>query len=261
VIEDVRLYLFSGGEVQPRNPAPGADATPRPVIWFALTHPRGTVVIDGGNAPEVAVDPIAHWGKINELSITTMRPEQAAVPSLRSVGVDPADVRWIVQSHLHLDHTGAIAQIDDFPNAQVLVTRTEFEWAHHPDAYNAMTYVQADFVKPGVPWVLLEDAEDGWDVFGDGVLRCWRTPGHSAGHQSFEVRLPSGAAYILAVDAANDAAELEGRALAGIMVSATDWTRSVQRLHRLAWRSQATVITGHDPHVWPQLTQAPDFYS
>jgi N-acyl homoserine lactone hydrolase len=261
VIDDVRLYLFCGGEVQPRHPAPGADATPRPIIWFALTHPRGTVVIDGGNAPEVAEDPIAHWGKINELSITTMTPEQAAIPALRSVGIDPADVRWIVQSHLHLDHTGAIAQIDAFPNAEVLVTRSEYEWAHRPDAYNEMTYVQADFVKPGVPWVLLEDFEDGWDVFGDGVLRCWRTPGHSTGHQSFEVHLPSGAAFVLAVDAANDEAELEGRALAAVMVSPADFTRSVQRLRRLAWRAQATVVTGHDPRQWARLVHAPGHYA
>jgi N-acyl homoserine lactone hydrolase len=261
MIEDVRLYMFCGGEVQPRNPGPGVDATPKPVIWFALTHPRGAVVIDGGNAPEVAVDYRAHWGKITELSIATMTPEQAAVPSLRSAGIDPADVRWIVQSHLHLDHTGAVAEIDSFPNAQVLVTRTEYEWAHRPDAYNEMTYVQADFVKPGVPWVLLEDFEDGWDLFGDGVLRCWRTPGHAAGHQSFEVNLPSGESFLLAVDAANTTAELEGRELAGIMVSATDYTRSVQRLHRLAWRAGATIVTGHDPYQWQGLKHAPDHYA
>jgi glyoxylase-like metal-dependent hydrolase (beta-lactamase superfamily II) len=260
-IDDVRLYMFSGGENRPRDPGPGVDATPRPIIWFALTHPRGTVVIDGGNAPEVAVDPIGHWGKISEWSITTMAPEQAAVPSLRSVGIDPADVRWIVQSHLHLDHTGAVAQIGSFPNAQVLVTRAEYEWAHRPDAFNEITYVQADFVKPGVPWVLLEDFEDGWDVFGDGVLRCWRTPGHSAGHQSFEVHLPSGQAFLLAVDAANNVGELEEGALTGVMVSAADFTRSAQRLRRLAWRAEAQIVTGHDPHQWRELRHAPDHYA
>ena len=50
-----------------------------------------------------------------------MTPEQAVLPSLERIGVDPASVRWIVQSHLHLDHTGALAEIEHFPNAQVLV--------------------------------------------------------------------------------------------------------------------------------------------
>jgi N-acyl homoserine lactone hydrolase len=124
-----------------------------------------------------------------------------------------------------------------------------------------MTYVQADFDKPGVPWVILEDYEDGWDVFGDGVLRCWRTPGHAAGHQSFEVNLPSGASYLLAIDAANTTAEIEGTDLPGIMVSVTDFTRSVQRLHRLAWRAGATIVAGHDPVQWTQLKHAPDHYA
>jgi N-acyl homoserine lactone hydrolase len=260
VIEDVRLYMFCGGDVRPRNPAPGADARPRPIIWFALTHPRGAVVIDGGNAPEVAVDVARHWGPINELSITTMAPEQAAVPSLRSVGIDPADVRWIVQSHLHLDHTGAVADIESFPNAQVLVSRTEYEFAMAPEGYFAMGYCQADYVKPGVDWVFLEDDEDGYDVFGDGVLRCWRTPGHSPGHLSFEVRLPSGRALMLACDAANTVQHLEERVVSGFMLDAIQTRRSIQRLRRLAWRANATVICGHDPEQWPTITRAPGFY-
>ena len=51
---------------------------------------------------------------------------------MRAQGFDPADVRWIAQSHLHLDHTGALAAIEEFPNAEVLVTRTEHAWAHAP---------------------------------------------------------------------------------------------------------------------------------
>jgi len=40
----------------------------------------------------------------------------------------------------------------------------------------------------------------------------------------------------------------------------TDVVRSVRKLHRLAERSQATVVTGHDPDAWPGFTQAPEYY-
>ena len=143
-----------------------------PVTWFVLTHPRGNVIFDGGNAAAVAVDAKKHWGVITEMSTPFMEPEQAVLPSLERIGVDPASVRWIVQSHLHLDHTGALADIHHFPNAQVLATRTEYEWAHLPEAFNALAYCQADYVKPGIDWVLLEESDDGWDLFGDGVVRC-----------------------------------------------------------------------------------------
>jgi glyoxylase-like metal-dependent hydrolase (beta-lactamase superfamily II) len=264
--DEIRLYLFEGGLVHLplRNFTMGAglggEMITTPVIWFLLTHPRGNVIIDGGNAAEAAVDVKAHWGAITEMSSLAMTPEQAVVPTLERLGVEPASIRWIVQSHLHLDHTGAVAAIDSFPNAQVLVTRTEYEFGHAPDSYTALGYCQADYVKPGIDWVLLEESDDGWDLFGDGTLRCWRTPGHSPGHQSFEVRLPSGQAFVLAVDAANALDHLEERALPGFLVSAVDTVRSVRKLRRIAWRAQATVVAGHDPEQWPALKQAPDYY-
>jgi glyoxylase-like metal-dependent hydrolase (beta-lactamase superfamily II) len=261
----IRLYAFDGGSttIPLRNHILGAgqagEMITTPVIWFLLTHPRGNVVIDGGNAAEVAVDP-KHWGRITEMSTVTMAPEQAVVPALERAGVATESVRWILQSHLHLDHTGAIAAIERFPNAQVLVTRTEYDFAMAPEGYFAMGYCQADYVKPGVPWVLLEDYEDGYDVFGDGVLRCWRTPGHSPGHQSFELHLPSGRSLLLVMDAANTQDHFEEKVVSGFMLDAVETRRSIQRLQRLAWRAQAYVVLGHDPDQWPTIKKAPDHY-
>ena len=262
----IRLYLFECGviHVPLRNVNLGqggaGEMVTNPTPWYLVTHPRGNVVIDGGNAPEVAVDHRAHWGALTEVSTPVMTPEQAAVPAMRAVGIDPRSIRWIVQTHLHLDHTGALAVIGEFPNAEVLVTRTEYAWAHAPASYAAPGYCMADYVKPGIPWVLLEHGEDGYDLFGDGTLRCWWTPGHTPGHMSIEVTLPSGAVFLLAADAANTLDHLEERALPAFNVSVEDATNSVRRLRRLGWRSQATIVGGHDPQQWPTLRHAPEYY-
>jgi N-acyl homoserine lactone hydrolase len=262
----VRLYMFDGGSVYLplRNFTLGAggagEMITTPILWFLITHPRGNVVVDGGNAPEVAVDAKAHWGVITEMSTVTMAPEQALLPSLERVGIDPASVRWVVQTHLHLDHTGAVAVVDRLPNAEVLATRTEYEWAHNPQASDAIGYCRADYTKPGIDWVLLEDGEDGWDLFGDGTVVCWRTPGHTPGHMSIEVTVSSGATYLLTGDAANSLEHLDEKALPGFIISAVDTVRSVRKLRRLAWRSNAIVVAGHDPVQWPTLKQAPEFY-
>jgi glyoxylase-like metal-dependent hydrolase (beta-lactamase superfamily II) len=151
--------------------------------------------------------------------------------------------------------------IDRLPNAEVLVTRTEYDTAHNLQSWERAAYCPADYDKPGVPWSLLEDSEDGYDLFGDGTLRCWRTPGHTAGHLSFEVHLPSGAAFMLAVDAANTIDHLNETQSPTFMLSMADATRSVRRLRRLAWRSQARVVPGHDPVEWSAFTLAPAYYS
>jgi N-acyl homoserine lactone hydrolase len=267
VPDDIRLYMFECGIIKiPRYVVNVADAlnqdrVDNPTPWFLITHPRGNVIIDGGNAPQVAEDPIKHWGPLAERSPVIMTPEQAVLPELERIGVDPASIRWVVQSHLHLDHTGALAVIDRLPNAEVLVTRTEYDTAHNLQTWERVAYCPADYDKPGVPWSLLEDSEDGYDLFGDGTLICWRTPGHTAGHLSFEVHLPSGAAFLLAIDAANTIDHLNETQSPAFVLSAGEAVRSVRRLRRLAWRSQAEVVPGHDPAHWPKFKLAPEHYA
>jgi glyoxylase-like metal-dependent hydrolase (beta-lactamase superfamily II) len=267
VADDIRLYLFECGVIRlPRYVVNAGDAlneerVDNPTPWYLITHPRGNVIIDGGNAPEVAEDPVKHWGFLAERSPVVMTPEQAVLPELERIGIDPASIRWVVQSHLHLDHTGALAVIDRLPNAEVLVTRTEYDVAHNPQRWEAAAYCPADYLKPGVPWSLLEDHEDGYDLFGDGTLICWRTPGHTAGHLSFEVNLPSGDTFLLAIDAGNTLDHIQEKQTPAFMLSIADATRSVRRLRRLAWRSQATLVPGHDPEHWPEFKLAPEYYA
>jgi N-acyl homoserine lactone hydrolase len=265
--DEIRLYLFECGVINLPlsvvNAGEGADGerVRNPTPWYLLTHPRGNVIIDGGNAPEVAVDAVAHWGFLAERSPVEMTPEQAVLPELERIGVDPASIRWIVQSHLHLDHTGALAVIDRFPNAEVLVTQTEYDIAHNPQSWEAAAYVTADYVKPGIRWVTLHDDEDGYDLFGDGTLICWRTPGHTAGHLSFEVHLPSGQALFLAVDAGNTLAHIQETKTPAFIADLPTGIRSMRRIRRLAWRAGAEIVPGHDPEVWPRFPLAPEFYA
>ena len=176
---------------------------------------------------------------------------------MKAAGFDPADVVVHPQSHLHLDHTGALAAIEAVPERRGDGHPSEYEYAHAPDWFAEGGYIHKDFNKPGVPWSLLEDTEDGYDVFGDGTIRCWRTPGHAPGHQSFEVTLRNSGAMLLTVDAAYTMDHWEEKALPGFLASVVDTVRSVRKLHRLAQRSNATVVTGHDPDAWPESSTCP----
>lgn len=263
---DARLYMFECGELKchveniKMNQGLGEEYA-IPVPWFLIRHPEGDVVVDGGNAAACATDAVGHWGAISDVYWPTMTEDQACVPQLEQLGVDLSGVRWIVQSHLHLDHTGAVAALDSFPNAQVLVRRAEYEYGHAPDWFAAGGYIQPDYLKPGVDWVLLEDYEDGYDLYGDGVIKLWSSPGHAPGHQSIEVTLPESGSMLLTVDAAYTMDHWNEKALPGFLASAVDSVRSVRKLHRLAERSAATVVTGHDPDAWPAFKQAPEFYA
>ena len=72
--DDIRLYMFDGGTLKchveniKMNQGLG-DPFEIPVPWYLLTHPKGNVVIDGGNAAECATDPVA-TGAARPRSIT-----------------------------------------------------------------------------------------------------------------------------------------------------------------------------------------------
>ena len=86
------------------------------------------------------------------------------------------------------------------------------------------------------------------------------TPGHSVGHQSFLVRLPKSKPILLAIDAAYTVDHWNEKTLPGSFISAIDTARSVQKLRMLADRTDAMVVTGHDPEAWPTFKTAPGYY-
>lgn len=261
-----RMYMLECGHLQTTVSSikmnQGSEPYEIPVPWYLIMHPKGNVIIDGGNPPKVAEDPIKHWGKeLAEVYWPTMTPDLAVLPQLEKLEVDPASIRWVVQSHLHIDHVGAVASIEHLPNAQVLASRTEYEYAHNADWFSARSYVQDDFNDDRIDWVLLDESDDGYDVIGDGRLRCWFTPGHSPGHMSFSVNLPQTGSHLLCVDAAYTLDHWNEQALPGFMTSALETARSVQKLKRIARRDEAAVVTGHDPVAWPGFKHAPEHYA
>ncbi|WP_181150172.1 AttM family quorum-quenching N-acyl homoserine lactonase [Photorhabdus hindustanensis] len=262
-MSDIRLYMLQTGTIKCKvhyikmNQGNGADYE-IPIPFFLLTHPDGHTLIDGGNAVEAATDPKGYWGNITKAYWPVMREDEGCVAQVKKLGIDPADIRYVVQSHLHLDHTGAIGR---FPNATHIVQRREYEYAYTPDWFSAGGYIRKDFDRPGLKWEFLDgERNDMFDVYGDGTLKTVFTPGHSPGHQSLLVTLPNSGSLLLTIDAAYTLDHWEERALPGFLTSTTETVRSVQKLRHLAKRTNAIVVTGHDPDAWPTFRKAPEYY-
>ena len=127
-----------------------------------------------------------------EVYYPEMTPEQACVPALKAAGFDPADVKFILQSHLHLDHTGALAALDRVP---------EREGRRH--ARGVRVRPRARLVRGGRlhPGGLQQAGRRLGPARGSPTtattstatasIRMWQTPGHAPGHQSFEITLPN----------------------------------------------------------------------
>ncbi|MXV38055.1 MBL fold metallo-hydrolase [Flavobacteriaceae bacterium Ap0902] len=229
-----------------------------PVPWYLITHPKGHIIIDGGNAVECATNPKEHWGAITEVYWPVMKEEEGCVNVIKALGIDPHDIKYVLQSHLHLDHTGATGR---FPNATHIVQRKEYEYAYTADWFAAGGYIRKDFDKPDIKWHFLEiENNEIYDIYGDGVVKIIPTPGHSPGHCSFLITLPEDGSILLTVDAAYTTDHYEDKALPGFLASAVDSVRSVAKLREISSVNNAMVVTGHDPDAWGQFKKGPKAY-
>jgi glyoxylase-like metal-dependent hydrolase (beta-lactamase superfamily II) len=226
-----------------------------PVPFFLIRHPQGDVVVDGGNPLAVARDPRAHWGPLADVFEVHMSEEQHCVAQLQRLGVEPNSVGHVVQTHLHIDHTGTLGH---FPNARIVVHARELDAARAAEDPLATGYVRADYDRPGLRWQL---AEGELDLFGDGTIRLLETPGHSAGHMSLLLDLEETGPVLITADAADNRAQWEGREQPRALFSREDASRSLERLRELAQQTGALLVLGHDPRNWSQLQRAPDRYT
>src|SRR5215211_4214752 len=114
-----------------------------PVPAYLVEHPHaGAVLIDTGFHPSVAVDSRKNLGRLSltVLKEVRMEPEQSASAQLRARGIEPAQVKVVIMTHLHMDHASAIS---DFPGATFVLSRAE--WAAATSQSQRDGYVKRQF--------------------------------------------------------------------------------------------------------------------
>jgi N-acyl homoserine lactone hydrolase len=155
----------------------GPDGGEWPVHGFVVTHPGGAALVDTGVGgwPELLSD----WRVVNH----------SVAAALGDLGLTPADISLVINTHLHFDHCGQNAV---FPHASIYVQRTELSRAEREarDIYDWFDFMNARF-----------ELLDGDTEILPG-LSVITTPGHTSGHQSVVVQSADGGPDLLVGDAA-----------------------------------------------------------
>ena len=100
---------------------------PLPIYAFAIEHPEGVIVVDTGEDARASDRGyFTRWHPGVRAFREWVTPEQEIGPQLERLGIAPSDVRWVVMTHLHTDHAGGLHH---FPGNEILVTRTELDFA------------------------------------------------------------------------------------------------------------------------------------
>lgn len=145
---------------------PEAGMGEAPVYGYVIDHPDGAIVVDTG------------VGTGNEFIDEVYEPSVTSLDAaLLAVGIDPAGVVAVVNSHLHFDHCGQNPRLYG-GEVPFYLQRRELE-AVEADP----VYTDAGWALPPVPQRRLLEGDL---AIADGVT-VLSTPGHTAGHQSVVV--------------------------------------------------------------------------
>jgi glyoxylase-like metal-dependent hydrolase (beta-lactamase superfamily II) len=261
--QDIRLYAFSSGALTIgrgilQNLAPVDPPIQIPVGFFVVRHPRGNVLFDTGNNDKLITDP-NYWAEGLRTLKPAMTPDVAIDVQLKKIGLSPDDIRYVVVSHLHLDHGGNISR---FPKSTLVVQRDEVSNAFWPKAGTGGPYVIGDFVglRDGKQSMVQLDGD--MDLFGDGTVVVKRWVAHTPGSQMMTVRLKNTGLVILTGDNVYFRENVEKNLPPNIVLAyyPTGFYTAYEWIRQQMASQKADFFTAHDPDAFKAMKKAPAYY-
>jgi N-acyl homoserine lactone hydrolase len=219
-----------------------------PVYSILLQTSEGPILIDTGLNPDGVKDPEHAWGARARLVPPKMTAADDVRQRLQELGLAMTDIRMVILTHLHWDHTGTLRF---FRHCPIVVQREEHRFAFNPDPFLAAPYM-ANHLDAGLQYQFV----DGDCQVAPGVSLI-KTPGHTPGHQSVAVSTDAGARHIFAGDAAPLMVNLRGKIPLSNTYSARQCVDSLHRLDHLAQMLQARIHPSHDLEAYQSLNKSP----
>jgi len=200
--------------------------------WL-VRHPDGDMIWDTGVPGMLAGQPAF------EQDIYTVSLETTLTQQLRDRGISTGEIEFASISHSHFDHVG---QIDQFLGSTWIVHEDEYAHMFPTDEDGGETATQF-----GAFANMTYDVFSGEkDVFGDGSVIIFPTPGHTPGHTALEVNLTETGPVLLTGDLYHRTESRELRRVPRFNTSEEQTLASMDAFEARADRLGATVIIQHE---------------
>lgn len=267
-MEQMRAYILKLGTMQSDSNSAaywGATVATReqpnmphqmvetPSYAVLIQHPQaGWILYDTGMG-----DPVQWPRHILDVVLTEKPPETTMEHQLGLLGLTPADIRYVILSHMHMDHIGNDRLFAD--TAEFFVSQEEASYASRmvmcsQNLADHGFYIREDVLLPRKRLHYIDRDEELFPGVEVIIL-----PGHTPGVMGLVLHLEGGT-IIFPSDAAAFQKNLEGRQPAGVYDS-LGYAQSIRKINDLQKKYHARVLCSHDPEQFKnEIRLAPACY-
>ncbi len=196
-----------GGAGRAAGRAAGAPAGPARETWYAEPQKVFDNLYFVGQTEYSAWAITTSQGIILLDAIYDYSVEAEVDEGLRKLGLNPADIKYVIVSHGHLDHAGGAKFLQEKYGARLIMSAADYDLL---DQQNPTWKPKRDMV-----------ATDGMKLtLGDFTMTLYLTPGHTEGTISTIFPVRDGSARHVVVDVGRHAVQLRTESSAARVVRA-----------------------------------------
>ncbi len=263
----VSPYLPFGGDNCNLLKASGMTTPKKDWIWlpvsvYLIEHPKGLILVDTGwhrdMSPEGVYDKAAQIKSLGSRVLYNVNQGQiplgeAVDEQLEGMGIKPADIDYVLLTHLDCDHANGLRAVKDAKH--ILVAAEELECARKNGfiRYKKKWWEGVDMHT--IEWNGTEGpAGKSFDLFGDGSVKMINIPGHCDGLCAVKITREDGKYVLLFSDGGYATKSWKEMITSGVSLDKEMQRKSLQWIREQSMdanciESLATHDTDIKPHV------------
>jgi glyoxylase-like metal-dependent hydrolase (beta-lactamase superfamily II) len=214
---------------------------------FLIEHPNGRLLWDAGLEDNLADR------KPEEIDTTAKLVyfvRNKLIDQLKSMKLTPDSLDYFVASHTHWDHVG---NANYFVNSTWILDKNEYEWAMSEERKESSSYYDSLHNSKIIEF------EEKYDVFKDGKVVIYSTPGHTPGHVSMYIKLEKRQSILISGDLYHFNEQREYKRVPSFNTDSLQTLESMEKFEKLATQLNARVIIPHEVTDYLELPKYPEY--
>lgn len=238
-----------------------------PVSSYLIEHPKGLILVDCGWHREMS--PLGIYDKKAQIKSLGSRllyninqgmlEKGAAIDEqLAKLGLNIADLDYVLLTHLDCDHANGLKLVADAKN--ILVSCTEMEFAKKKSIVNLIRYQHRWW--DGVNLTLFDwntsygPFHRSYDLFGDGTVVMVNIPGHSDGLCAVKIMNEEGKFVLLFSDGGYATRSWKEMITSGVAENKKQQYQSLEWIRKQSMDANCVEsLANHDMEVKPHIIE------